>query len=467
MTDRSLLGQLLGWQVVITATACILLVAGTLLASAMILRAQQDSDLAELSRTMCSGIWHELAEPYPVKDLASAANHYFGESAIAGFELELWSRDGELLAHTGDFSGLDAPRSQVRLPSSCSSSTAAGGAADAATLRVRSCVQSCDDGHFTRVTTGNALYDPAIRRAMLILLAALPMAVLVGALTGRMVIRRLLKPLNDLTRSTAEIEPGRRMALGVKAQSRELQQLEGAFDALLERLELMLAREKRFAQEAAHELRTPLTNLRLRMERLCGEAGDDSEIARQTCAALANLDSLDQLIESLLILARSEGGDLPVAPVNICDLIREITAEPEPEAGSASVTVEVDAPDEVLVSGNEELLIQAVANILENARKYAGPGAKIRVGASEAGGYGVISVEDDGPGIPLELREIVFERFYRSPVHRNRVPGTGLGLAVVDAIVRRHGGRVEAGPSDLGGEHLRIAIPLLPRDSAR
>ena len=465
MTDRSLFGQLLGWQVVITATACILLVAGTLLASAMILRGQQDSDLAGLSQTMCSGIWHELAEPYPVKDLATAAEHFFSESAIDGYELELWSRDGELLAHIGDFSLLNAPRLQVRLPSSCGSSIAAD--AEAAPRRVRSCVQLCDDDHFTRVTSGNALYDPAIRRAMLILLAALPVAVLIGALIGRLVIRRLLRPLDDLTQSTSGIEPGRQMALGVKAQSRELHQLERAFDALLDRLEQMLAREKRFAQEAAHELRTPLTNLRLRMERLCRDAGDDSEIAQQSSAALANLDSLDQLIESLLILARSEGGDLPVAPVNICDLIREIAAGSEPETNSKSVTVEVDAPDEVLVLGNEELLIQAVTNILENARKYAGPDAKIRVGASESDGYGVISVEDDGPGIPLELREVVFERFYRGPVHRNQVPGTGLGLAVVDAIVRRHGGRVETGPSDLGGEQLRIAIPLLPRNSTR
>jgi signal transduction histidine kinase len=465
VTDRSLVGQLLGWQVVITTTACVLLVAGTVVASAMILRGQQDADLIELSQTMCAGIWHELSEPYPVKDLPGAARHYFGESAIDGFELELWNRNGELLAQIGGLQELDAPRRQIRLPSSCSSSTAVG--ADTMIHRVRSCVQLCDDDHFTRVTTGNALYDPAIRRAMLILLAALPVAIIVGALTGRLAIRRLLRPLDELTRSTADIEPGRRMALGVKAASRELHQLEGAFDALLERLESMLAREKRFAQEAAHELRTPLTNLRLRMERLCREAGDGSEISRQTCAALANLDSLDQLIDSLLILARSEGGDLPVAPVNICDLVREIAAGPDTENSPAVPKIEVIAPDEVLVAGNEELLIQAVTNILENARKYAGSEAKIRIGASQTDRYGVISVEDDGPGIPLELREIVFERFYRGPLHRNQVPGTGLGLAVVDAIARRHGGRVETGPSDLGGEQLRIAIPLLPGDFAR
>jgi signal transduction histidine kinase len=463
VTDRSLIGQLLGWQVLITATACLLLVAGTVVASALILRAQQDSDLSELSQTMCAGIWHELAEPYPVTDLATAGQHFFGESSIDGFELELWSRNGELLAHIGDYPELAAPRSQVRLPSSCSSLTATSPVLG--TQTVRACVQLCDDDHFTRVATRNALYDPAIRRAMLILLAALPIAVLIGAWIGRLVIRRLLRPLDELTRSTAEIEPGRRMALGVKAQSRELHHLELAFDALLERLERMLAREKRFAQEAAHELRTPLTNLRLRMERLCKDAGDDPEMARQTCAALANLDSLDQLIESLLILARSEGGDLPVAPVNICDLIREIAAGPDAEAGAPKTTVEVDAPDEVLVLGNEELLIQAVTNVLENARKYAGQSATIRLGASKSDGHGVISVEDDGPGIPVELREIVFERFYRGPVHRNHVPGTGLGLSVVDAIVRRHGGRVEAGPSALGGERLRIAIPLFPEDS--
>jgi signal transduction histidine kinase len=230
---------------------------------------------------------------------------------------------------------------------------------------------------------------------------------------------------------------------------------------LLERLEEMLAREKRFAQEAAHELRTPLTNLRLRMERLCRDAGESSEIGNQASAALTNLDALDQLIESLLILARSEGGDLPVAPVNICDLIREAAASPEAVADAAALTVKVDAPDEVLVLGNEELLVQAVTNVLENARKYAGPSAEIHLGAFESEGYGVISVEDDGPGIPIELREIVFDRFYRGPLHRNQIPGTGLGLAVVSAIVRRHGGRVATGPSTLGGEQLLLSIPLL------
>jgi len=124
VTDRSLIGQLLGWQVLITATACLLLVAGTVVASALILRAQQDSDLSELSQTMCAGIWHELAEPYPVRDLATAGQHFFGESSINGFELELWNRNGELLAHIGDYPELAAPRSQVRLPSSCSSLTA-------------------------------------------------------------------------------------------------------------------------------------------------------------------------------------------------------------------------------------------------------------------------------------------------------------------------------------------------------
>jgi signal transduction histidine kinase len=457
VTRRSLLGQLLAWQVLITGTACVLLVVATVVASAIILRGRQDSDLVELSKTMCAGIWHELAEPYPVKTLAAAADHFFGESAIDGYELELWSRDGELVSRIGDFRGIDPPRAQIRLPNSCSSLSAPVGPGAGPGV-LRSCVQRCDDLHFTRVSTANALYEPAIRRAGLILLAALPMAVLIGAWTGRLVIRRLLRPLDALTRSTAQIEPGGRMALGVQAQARELRQLEGAFDSLLERLEQMLAREKRFAQEAAHELRTPLTNLRLRMELLCKSVEENSKLSDQLCAALGNLDSLDQLIDSLMILARSEGGDLPVAPVNICDLVREVALGPETSVGPSAV--EVQAPDEILVLGNEELLVQAVTNVLENARKYAGEGATIRIGASRSDRHGVISVEDDGPGIPVELREVVFERFFRGPMHRNRVAGTGLGLAVVDAIVRRHSGRIETGPSELGGERLRIAIPL-------
>ena len=106
-------------------------------------------------------------------------------------------------------------------------------------------------------------------------------------------------------------------------------------------------------------------------------------------------------------------------------------------------------------------LRRVVANALDNARKYAGADSRVRVRAAENDGFGVATFEDAGPGIDPEARALVFEPFFRGRAVRHVVPGTGLGLAVVQAVVRRHGGRVSASPSELGGVALRVEIPLV------
>src|SRR5207247_9403745 len=138
----------------------------------------------------------------------------------------------------------------------------------------------------------------------------------------------------------------------------------------------------------------------------------------------------DRLVEALLVLARSESAGLPETPVNICDLAREAAARQARADGPSTRPPEVDAPDEILVRGSEELLEPALGNLVENSRKFAGRAARIRIRVRREDGLGVIRVEDDGPGIPVELRPFVFERFVRGATDRHRVPGTGLGLAV-------------------------------------
>jgi signal transduction histidine kinase len=122
---------------------------------------------------------------------------------------------------------------------------------------------------------------------------------------------------------------------------------------------------------------------------------------------------------------------------------------------------EVEAPDEILVRGSEELLARALGNLIENSRKFGGKTARIRIRVRQEDGHGVVTVEDDGPGIAPEHRPLVFDRFFRSPSQRNRVEGSGLGLAVVQAIVRRHGGEVGTRSGVLGGEEVRISLPIL------
>jgi signal transduction histidine kinase len=251
------------------------------------------------------------------------------------------------------------------------------------------------------------------------------------------------------------------VTLGVEARPAELAGLEQAFDNLLGRLGEALVREKRFTQEASHELRTPLTILRGRLEYLQQRLAERPELREETSAALDDLASLDRLVGALLVLARSESAGLPETPVNICDLAREAAARQARADGPASRAPEVDAPDEILVRGSEELLERALGNLVENSRKFAGRDARILIRVWRENDRGVICVEDDGPGIPEALRPFVFERFVRGATDRHRVPGAGLGLAVARAVVLRHGGDIGAGPGSLGGEQVRLSLPLL------
>jgi signal transduction histidine kinase len=277
---------------------------------------------------------------------------------------------------------------------------------------------------------------------------------------GGIAIAKALKPLDELEQAAARLTAASPLALGVGARPLEIARLERSFDGLLERLGAALARERRFTQEASHEIRTPLTVIRARVERLAA-ARTDGERGDHVVAVLRELGSLETLVEALLLLSRAEDAPLPRDPVNLCDLARSAARRQGLVDGATGTPVAVEAPDEILVRGSEELLDRAIGNVVENARKFAGPAGRIRLRIEARSGRGVISVADDGPGIAEGTRAQVFERFYRDPSQRQASDGAGLGLAVVRAIAVRHGGDVTADRSDLGGAELRIDLPLL------
>jgi signal transduction histidine kinase len=319
---------------------------------------------------------------------------------------------------------------------------------------------TCNQGYVMTAITRDVLYEPTVRRNVGILLVALPVALAIGMALGGLAIGRALRPLDELEKAAARLTASSTLSLGVGARLKELARLERSFDGLLDRLGAALARERRFTQDASHELRTPLTALNARIERL-GSARSDDERREHIAAMARELHSLEVLVEALLLLARSEDAPLPRVPVNLCDLARIAARRQAVIDAGAGRPIDVEAPDEVLVRGSEELLDRAIGNVVENARKFAGSAGHIRVRVDAIERRAVVSVGDDGPGIPSEARATVFDRFFRDSAHRHTSNGAGLGLAVVRAIVTRHGGNVSASRSDLGGAELRIEIPLL------
>jgi two-component system OmpR family sensor kinase/two-component system sensor histidine kinase QseC len=232
-----------------------------------------------------------------------------------------------------------------------------------------------------------------------------------------------------------------------------------ALNALLDRLGRSFDTQRAFVADAAHELRSPLTALKLQMTRL-ERARDDSVRAEATAALSAGIERAAHLVEQLLALARTEPGAPPpaLASVDLAELARSALADCAPLATSQGSTLELRADAPVPLQGHAASLVLLVRNLVDNALRYAGPGATVQVRVAQQEGAPVLTVDDSGPGIPVAERERVFDRFYRRA--DAVAPGSGLGLALVKSVAERHGARVLLSDSPLGG--LRATVRFGP-----
>ncbi|HEY0715744.1 MAG TPA: HAMP domain-containing sensor histidine kinase, partial [Polyangia bacterium] len=242
-------------------------------------------------------------------------------------------------------------------------------------------------------------------------LASAGVAGLLSLLAGAMVRRlaaRGLAGLSKMADGIGKIAPGTGARLAEVPAYRELAVLGQSFNGLLARVEDALTHERRIAAQASHELRTPLTILRGELEELV-----DKPESAGAQRALVAADGLIKLVEALLWLSRSQA---PLGPdartiVNVADVVREQAVHLRAIYGAGRVTV--DAPDEVLVSGNEPLLGRAIGNLIDNACKHTPATGEVRIAVAVEGDGVAVTVTDEGPGIPPELASRIFEPFFR------------------------------------------------------
>jgi two-component system, OmpR family, sensor kinase len=240
-------------------------------------------------------------------------------------------------------------------------------------------------------------------------------------------------------------------------------------EARIER-EKSLKRQREFIADASHELRTPLTSVLANLELLEHSLGDSPtrELERESIdSALRSSQRMRRLVADLQILARADSGRVPAhGPCDLAGVAADAVEELEPV--SERHVIELRTEDEVPVTGNADDLHRVVVNLVDNAVRHTPEGTTIRVTAlpSTTDGLASLVVEDDGPGIPPEVRPRIFDRFVRSagPGDRATSTGTGLGLAIVRAIAAEHHGRVSVGESRMGGALFRIDIPLAWED---
>jgi signal transduction histidine kinase len=309
------------------------------------------------------------------------------------------------------------------------------------------------------VVVGATLSDRGEALDQLLALFAIggPVALLLMSLAGWALAGAALRPVDRMRIEAAAIsasEPDRR--LPVPPGDDEFVRLATTLNEMLARLQESLQRERRFVDDASHELRTPLGVLQGELELALSRPRSPAELEATIRRASAETDRLASLAEDLLVLARAEGGRLPVAreEVSLSGVIETTVAGRRDRTDGAGITVEVEAPtgdiriDPVRVR-------QALENLLDNAVRFAPADSTVRIRAARDDGLVRISVEDSGPGFAPGVMDRAFEPFTRS---RDADGGAGLGLAIVGAVAASHGGTATA--ENLSGGGARVTITL-------
>jgi len=285
-----------------------------------------------------------------------------------------------------------------------------------------------------------------------------PIALLLASLAGYGLAAAALRPVESLRRRVRAISastPGTR--LPVPAARDEIQRLAETLNDLLDRLEASFEHERRFVADASHELRTPLALLRTELEVALRRPRSRDELEAALRAAAEDTERLTRLAEDLLLIARSDQGQLPMRrePVEAGKLLRAAAGRFAARAREQGRTIAVSPDGELVVDADPERLEQALGNLIDNALRHGdGP---IELSARPRGRLVELHVADSGGGFPPAFVERAFDRFSRADAAREG-GGTGLGLSIVDLIARAHGGEAGAATRSVGGADVWIAV---------
>jgi signal transduction histidine kinase len=289
------------------------------------------------------------------------------------------------------------------------------------------------------------------------LLAALfvggPIALVLATIAGYLLAGALLRPVEVMRRGAAEISTdttGRKLPLP-RAHD-EIFRLGQTLNDMLARLEAGLIRERRFVADASHELRTPLALLRTELELARRRPRTPDELRVALDSAAVEVDRLSRLAEDLLVLARADEGRLALRrePISVHDLLETV-------ARRFGTQIDVAAPDGETIAGDRLRLEQALGNLVDNAQRYGG--GTIRLEAERRDSRMELRVTDEGNGFPAALLPHAFDRFTRGDEARAG-GGAGLGLALVDAVARAHGGTARAANRDRRGAVVTLELPV-------
>lgn len=270
--------------------------------------------------------------------------------------------------------------------------------------------------------------------------------ILFSLIAGGITARRVLKRIDTIRDTSTKIMSGNLSErVPVTRRNDEFDGLATNLNAMLDRIEQLLQGLKEVTDNVAHDLKTPLTRLRNQAESALRDGASDDSRRQALETTIAESDRLIQTFNALLMIARAEAGapSGALADVDVSAVVADVAELYGPVAEDEGIVVETHIAEAVHLRANRELIGQAMVNLLENAVKYAKPDGegqgRITVGLRRHDGRVLIEVADNGPGIPEADRKRVLERFVRLEKSRSEA-GSGLGLSLVDAVTRLHGG---------------------------
>jgi len=291
------------------------------------------------------------------------------------------------------------------------------------------------------------------RAAGLVVLVAGALALIFGL----RLLRSVGGPLGNLVDAAGRIQQGDLSARVEEPRGpRDLRDVSRAFNTMASGLESEDERRRRLLADLGHELRTPLTIIQGHLEAMLD--GLHPPDAEHLGIVLDETHVLERLIGDLRTLSLADAGTLPLhkEPTDVGQLLRETALAFEPRARDGDVRIVVDAASAGQpVDVDPVRLREVLGNLVENALRYSPRGSAVTLAGQNAKGTTVLTVTDEGPGLPEDLRDGVFERFTKTP----ESPGSGLGLAIARAIVEAHRGTIEAATGANGGTTMRITLP--------
>lgn len=453
-------GRILGWYIVILAAA---LIAG-LFVQRSVLRNQVDSEvneqlaqeLEELEQ-LSQGRDPNTGEPF-AGDVAAIFDTFLSRNVPVADEALFTIVDGQPHASTVTPVQLLADDELVARWASLTAPERDEIATEAGRARYLAAPLFGEDGGVAGVFAVVIFLEPrfanvdnAVRQGAIVYGSSF----LVASILAWVAAGHVLRPIRLLTNAARSTSAGNwRERIPVQGDD-EIVELTRTFNEMVDRLQAAFETQRRFIDDAGHELRTPITIIRGHLE-LLGDDPEEREEARHV--VMDELDRMSRIVEDLLLLAKADApGFLAPSVFDLDTFTRELAARVNT---LGKRTWEVDETARVNIVADRQRLTQAVMNLMRNAHEHTPPGTTVRIGSRAAGDVVCIWVEDDGPGIPIEEQERIFDRFSRGQSGKRATEGAGLGLAIADAIARAHGGRLELDSAPGEGAKFSITLPV-------